>query len=117
MIVPHTSVVEGMVSGRSKNALLVSIGCKANIHVIGRNGLIAMLLSHEKATENATRANFLLGQEIVQNIDDVFTKNIKNSLASQEPIGTINYKFVIILPMQFVQEAVVHPQNLGKAMI
>ena len=113
-IAPLISVVEEMERSKGKNALLDFIGSKANLHVTGQSCLVVTLLNHEKAMENVTKASSLHGQEIVESIEDVFIRNIKNFLVNREPIGIISFKFVIILPTLVVQEVEVHHQVPSK---
>ena len=104
------SAVAKMERNKNRNALQVFIGYKVSTRVTGKSYLAAMLLNHGKAMENAMRVNILHGQEIVESIEDAFTRNIKNSHVRQALIGMTSLEFVIILPMLVVQEAEVHPQ-------
>ena len=85
--------------------------------MIGQSCLAVMLQNHEKATANVTKASSLHGQEIVESIEDVFIRNIKNFLVNREPIGIISFKFVIILLTLVVQEVVVHHQVQSKEIL
>ena len=114
MIALRISAVDKMERNKNRNALQVFIGYKVSTRVTGKSYLAAMLLNHGKVMENAMRANIPHGLEIVESIDDAFTRNIKNFHVSQALIGIISLEFVIILPMLVVQEVEAHPQIKSK---